>query len=128
MQTTVATPLMAYALAMLVAMPVPAERASRVPTITLSTRAAITHPLLPAQCSPVDGPLPLMRPQPLAGMCARDELVSRSCARSGGDSRSDAQYALQVGDRARRAGAAVSCGCLEKRFVQTITDGIILLT
>ena len=61
---------MAYALAMLVAMPVPAERASRVPTITLSTRAAITHPLLPAQCSPVDGPLPLMRPQPLEA-CTR---------------------------------------------------------
>ena len=26
---------------------------------------------------PFDGPLPLMRPQPLAGMCARDELVSQ---------------------------------------------------
>ena len=46
---------------------------------------------------PIDGPLPLMRPQPLEACTRVMSWYLSSCICLGGDSRSDAQYALQVG-------------------------------
>ncbi|ESU42913.1 Adenylate kinase, partial [Giardia duodenalis] len=71
-QTAVATPLIVYALVMLVGMPVPAERASRVPMDTLHALLHTSQPSSPSPVHPIDGPPPLMRAQPLAGMYSRD--------------------------------------------------------
>ena len=102
MQTAAATPLMARALVMLVAMPVPAEHASRVPMNAPSTRAAVhfpSHqPSAPSPVHPIDGPLPLMRPQPLAGMCSRDGPASQQL------------YSLRWGQQIRCAVSALQAG------------------
>ncbi|KWX13479.1 Adenylate kinase [Giardia duodenalis assemblage B] len=92
-QTAVATPLTAHALAMQMAMPVPAERASRVPVNTPSTRATAHFSTQYPQsgAAPVDGPLPLMRPRPLeACTCVMGRHPS-SCVCSDGGSMPDAQ-------------------------------------
>ena len=86
---------MAHAVVVLVGMPVPAERASRVPVNTPSTRAAVyfpSHqPRAPSLVHSIDGPLPLMRPQPLEACTSVMGLHSTVCVRSGEDSKSDAQ-------------------------------------
>ena len=94
-QIAVATPLMACALVMLVGMPVPGERVECPPAHGWHALLCTSQLSAPSPVQPIDGSLPLMRPQSLE---AGTRVMSRhpnSCTRSGGAGRPGARCALR---------------------------------